>query len=203
MKVKRDDNIANIFGIGMLSVQSNSMYGDLEDSFEKGDMLFVKMLNEESRDELEVGDIVTYFDITIYAFNTHRIVEINEAEGYLITQADYNYVANNNNTQPDQPVNIQDVIAQYSTSKISGFGRALDYLQTSAGFAIFIIIPVIILLIVEGILLTKTIMSANKEKLALAYEQEKEDAKKDLESEKERMRAEILAELKKEKEKSA
>jgi signal peptidase len=203
MQVKRDDNIANIFGIGMLSVQSNSMYGELDDSFEKGDMLFVKMLDDESRAALEVGDIVTYFDLSIYAFNTHRIVEINESEGYLVTQADYNYVSENNNTEPDQPVNIEDVISVYTTSKISGFGSALDYLQTSAGFAIFIIIPVILLLIGEGVILTRTIMSSNKEKLALAYEQEKEDAKKELESEKERMRAEILAELKKEKEKSA
>lgn len=203
MKVKRDDNIANIFGTGILSVQSNSMYGDLEDSFEKGDMLFVKMLDEDSREDLEIGDIVTYFDLSIYAFNTHRIVEINESEGYLITQADYNYVAQNNNTEPDQPVNIEDVIAVYTETKVSGFGNALDYLQTSAGFAIFIIVPVIILLIVEGVILTRTIMSANKEKLANQYAQEKEDAMKDLEAEKERMRKEILAELEKEKNKSA
>lgn len=203
MKVKRDDNIANIFGTGILSVQSNSMYGDLEDSFEKGDMLFVKMLDENSREDLEIGDIVTYFDLSIYAFNTHRIVEINESEGYLITQADYNYVAQNNNTEPDQPVNIEDVIAVYTETKVSGFGNALDYLQTSAGFAIFIIVPVIILLIVEGVILTRTIMSANKEKLANQYAQEKEDAMKDLEAEKERMRKEILAELEKEKNKSA
>lgn len=203
MKVKRDDNIANIFGTGILSVQSNSMYGELEDSFEKGDMLFVKMLDEDSREDLEIGDIVTYFDLSIYAFNTHRIVEINESEGYLITQADYNYVAQNNNTEPDQPVNIEDVIAVYTETKVSGFGNALDYLQTSAGFAIFIIVPVIILLIVEGVILTRTIMSANKEKLANQYAQEKEDAMKDLEAEKERMRKEILAELEKEKNKSA
>jgi len=203
MKVKRDDNIANIFGTGILSVQSNSMYGELDDSFKKGDMLFVKMLDEESKKDLEVGDIVTYFDLTIYAFNTHRIVEINEEEGYLITQADYNYVSENNNTEPDQPVNIEDVLAVYSGHKISGFGTKLDYLQTSAGFALFIILPVIMLLIVEGVILTRTIMTANKEKLALEYEQNKENAIKDLEAEKERMRKEILEELKKEKNKEA
>lgn len=207
MKVKRDDNIANIFGTGILSVQSNSMYGDLEDSFEQGDMLFVKMLDDESRATLEIGDVVTYFDFYIYGFNTHRIVDIYEEDvngitnTFVVTQADYNYVSDNNNTTPDDPVNLDDVIAVYNGSKINSFGNALDYLQTSTGFAIFIIIPVIILLIVEGVILTRTIMSANKEKIATQYAQEKEDAMKDLEAEKERMRKEILAELEKEKNK--
>lgn len=209
MKVKRDDDIANVFGTGLLAVQSNSMYGDLDDSFEQGDMLFVTMLDDETREELEVGDIVTYFDFSLYAFNTHRIVDIytesvdDRVETYVVTQADYNYVSDNNNTEPDAPVNIDEVLAIYNGNKISGFGNALDYLQTPTGFAIFIIVPVIILLIVEGVILTRTIMSANKEKLANQYAQEKEDAMKDLEAEKERMRKEILAELEKEKNKSA
>ena len=44
IKVKKENDIANVFGVGFLSVQSNSMLGDQEDSFEKGDMIFVKML---------------------------------------------------------------------------------------------------------------------------------------------------------------
>ncbi len=102
IKVKKENDIANVFGLGFLSVQSNSMFGDQEDSFEQGDMIFVKMLDEESVKALEVGDIVTYFDMTIKEFNTHRIVEINTEEEYLITQADYNPISENTNTQPDQ-----------------------------------------------------------------------------------------------------
>ncbi|MDR4969206.1 MAG: S24/S26 family peptidase, partial [Acholeplasmataceae bacterium] len=60
MKIKSEDNIANIFGAGFLSVQSDSMEGDLKDSFFKGDMVFVNMLNDQTRKELQVGDIVTY-----------------------------------------------------------------------------------------------------------------------------------------------
>ena len=47
MKVKNENNIANIFGYGFLSVQSNSMFGELDDSFEKGDMILVKMLSDQ------------------------------------------------------------------------------------------------------------------------------------------------------------
>ena len=209
MKVKRDDDIANIFGTGLLSVQSNSMYGDKDDSFKQGDMLFVKMLDDESRQNLDIGDVVTYFDFSLYAFNTHRIVDIYEetvndrVDTYIVTQADYNYSSQNTNTTPDPPVNINEVFAVYDGNKLSGFGYALDYLQTPTGFALFIILPVILLLIVEGVILTRTIMAANKEKLALEYEQNKENAMKDLEAEKERMRKEILEELKKDKNKEA
>ncbi|MGE4321087.1 MAG: signal peptidase I [Acholeplasmataceae bacterium] len=202
MKVKREDNIANIFNQGMLAVQSNSMYGDLEDSFQKGDLLFVTMLDDESRALLQVGDVVTYFDTTIHEFNTHRIVEINAAEGYLITQADYNYISNNNNTSPDQPVNIEDVLAIYHGDKLVGFGNALDYLQTPTGFAVFIILPVVLLLAFEGVMLARNLIGINKDKLEEKFAIEKENAKLSLEAEKEKMRAEILKELENEKNKS-
>ncbi len=56
-------------------------------------MIFVKLLDETDRENLSVGDIVTYYDMSIRAFNTHRIVEINLEEDYLVTQADYNQVS--------------------------------------------------------------------------------------------------------------
>lgn len=195
MKVKSEDNIANIFGIGILSVQSNSMYGDQADSFEQGDMLFVKMLDDEARANLKVGDVVTYFDMTIHEFNTHRIVEINTLEGYLVTQADYNYQMHDHNTAPDQPVNINDVISIYDGNKILGFGNSLDYVQSPTGFALLIILPVIILLVVEGIILARNIMSVNHTKLEEKYAIEQENARKLLEAEKEKMRAELLKEM--------
>ena len=56
------------------------MFGPEDDNFEQGDMIFVKMLETEDVYDLKKGDVVTYFDITINAFNTHRIVEINKEE---------------------------------------------------------------------------------------------------------------------------
>ncbi len=195
IKVKKENNIANIFGMGMLSVQSDSMHG----TFDTGDMLFVHMLDEQSQKEIEVDDIVTYFDLTIHEFITHRVVEVNSVEGYVVTQADYNYINHNSVTEPDQPVNMKDVIAVYSGSKINGFGTSLDYLQSPIGFALCIVLPVVIFLIFEGIILARNVMAVNKHKLEEKYATDKEIAKRDLEVEKERMRAEILAELKSQK----
>jgi signal peptidase I len=189
MKVKSENNIANVFGIGFLSVQSNSMAGQGSDNFSQGDMVFTKMLNAQSRENLAIGDIVTYFDMSIKQFNTHRIIEIYTIQGetFLITRGD-------NTPGQDQPIHISEAISVYQSS-LSGLGNALDYLQTSAGFAIFVILPVILILIFEGIILGRNILQVNKNKMEEKLSLEKEKAALDLEAEKEKIRQQILAEL--------
>jgi len=190
IQVKRENDIANVFGRGFLSVQSESMSGDLDDSFEMGDMVFVKMLNDSDRENLVVGDIVTYFDLTIRAFNTHRIIEIyeNDGEMFLITQGD-------NTPGPDQPIRASDAKSLYM-SKWSGFGNRLDYLQSPTGFALFIILPVVLILIFEGITLVRNVLALNKVKMEEKYSLEKEKTIVDLEAEKDKIRAQIMEELK-------
>ena len=198
MKVKRQDNVANIFGIGMLSVQSSSMESGTDEAIMTHDLIFVKMLDEESRNELQIGDVITYFaydldpdddTVNLSGFNTHRIVSIDvvDDQTYLTTRGD-----NPSITRNDNPIKLEDAISIYSGSKINQGGSALDYLQTSAGFAIFIVVPVLLLLFFEGVLLGRNIMAINKEKLQAQYAKEKED----LAAEKEIMRQQILAELK-------
>ncbi|MDI6452466.1 signal peptidase I [Peloplasma aerotolerans] len=181
MKIKSEDNIANIFGAGFLSVQSDSMEGDLKDSFFKGDMVFVNMLNDQTRKELQVGDIVTYFDTNIRAFNTHRIIEVVQIEDQLY------YLTKGDNTSGDDGLlHSNQALAVYRSS-VSGLGTALDYLQTPSGFALFIILPVVMILIFEGVVLIRNIMALNHAKLEDQYT-----------SEKEKIRQQILAEMKKE-----
>ncbi len=195
MKVKSEDNLANVFGVGMLSVQSDSMKG----TFETGDLLFVNMLDDQDYQNLAEGDIVTYYDVSIKAFNTHRIVAIDYNEQMLITQADYNYNHPNEPTYPDNSVSFDRVIAVYHGSMVAGLGSSLDYLQTPVGFALLIILPVLIVLIFEGVLLARHIMAINREKIEKQYQEEREQTAQSVESERERIRAEILAEMKKEK----
>jgi len=194
IQVKKENDIANVFGRGFLSVQSESMSGDLDDSFEMGDMVFVKMLNDSDRENLVVGDIVTYFDLTIRAFNTHRIIEIyeNDGEMFLITQGD-------NTPGPDQPIRAAEAKALYM-SKWSDFGTRLDYLQSPTGFALFIILPVVFILIFEGVILVRNVLALNKVKMEEKYTLEKEKTVVDLEAEKEKIRAQIMEELKNKKE---
>lgn len=194
IQVKKENDIANVFGRGFLSVQSESMSGDLDDSFDMGDMVFVKMLNDSDREDLVVGDIVTYFDLTIRAFNTHRIIEIYENDGeiYLITQGD-------NTPGQDQPIRAAEAKAMY-LSKWSGLGNTLDYLQSPTGFALFVILPVVFILIFEGIILIRNILALNKVKMEEKYALEKEKTIVDLEAEKDKIRAQIMEELKNNKE---
>lgn len=195
MKIKKENNIANIFGVGFLSVQSNSMFGEADDSFEKGDMIFVKLLDETERQNLEVGDIITYYDMSIRAFNTHRIVEINLEEDFVVTQADYNPVSQSENTSPDQPIKLDQAIAIYD-GHVANLGTTLDYVQSPSGFAIVVILPVVIILFYEGFNLFRNIMALNKEKLESKYKDDLNRTHELLEIEKQKMREALLKELK-------
>jgi signal peptidase len=50
---------------------------------------------------------------------------------------------------------------------VKNAGSAMKYMQTPTGFAITIVLPVFILLIVQGSILVKNIMGISKEKLKL------------------------------------
>jgi signal peptidase len=58
-----------------------------------------------------------------------------------------------------------------------------------------VILPVVIILAFEGFILGRNILQVNRAKMEEKYAHEKEDQKALLESEKEKIRQEILAEL--------
>jgi signal peptidase len=203
MKLKQKDDIANIFGRGFVSVLTDSMTGDQKDSFTVNDVIFVKLLDDNSRALLTEGDIITYFSmeipgLNIQGFITHRIVEIFELEGetFIVTQGD------KAGSIPDDPINIKDAIAVY-TGKWEGVGSALKYLQTPTGFALFVIIPVAIILMVEGVFLIRNIIIVNNEKLKEKLQSEPQNTDFDVEAEKEKIRKQILEELKAQQEKKS
>lgn len=192
IQVKRESDIPHIFGRGFLAVQSDSMEGDKEDSFNKGDLVFVKMLDEEEQQELTSGDVVTYFDMGIRALNTHRVVETFDLDGelFIITRGD-------NTPGNDDPIRATDAIAIYQ-SKWEGAGDTINYLQSPVGFALFIILPVALILIYQGIVLTRSILALNKTKLEEKYATDQERIQQDLELERQKMREQLLEELKNE-----
>ncbi len=198
MQLKEKDDIANIFGNGFTTVLTDSMDGEEEDSFTVEDIVFVKLLDDESRAELEVGDIITYFSMDIPGLGvqgliTHRITEIItiENEVFFITKGD------KDGAPDDDPIHISEALAQYQ-SKWVGAGGALKYLQTPSGFALFVILPVIFLLVFEGILLVRNVIRLNNEKLEKKFAVNKEQTVFDVEAEKEKIRQQVLEELKKE-----
>lgn len=207
MKVKTTADIPNIFGRGFLSVQSDSMKGSQEDSFDKGDLIFVNILNDKERAELKVGDIVTFYG-SFYNeetgrrdnfLNTHRIVEISydaDNEMILVTQGDKvaemagrKYGEGGENDDKNyESLFASEAIAVY-TGSWSGAGETLDYLRSPAGFGIFIVLPAVLILIVEAYFLIKNVLRMNKEKLDKEYQEKDEE-----------MRRRIMEELKQQQE---
>ena len=196
MKLKQKDDIANLFGKGFLTVLTDSMAGSKEDSFTPEDIIFVTLLDDDSRNQLEPGDIVTYFSmevpgLNVQGFITHRIVEKFSLGGetFLVTQGD------KAGAPLDEPINIKDAIAVYN-SKWVGAGNTLKYLQTPTGFATFVILPVAIILIVEAVFLVRNIIIVNNQKLKEQMALETPTQAFDVEAENERIRKQILEEMK-------
>lgn len=201
LSVKTNSDVANILGRGFLPVVSDSMSGNKEDSFNKGDLVFVKLISDDEKENLEIGQIVTFYDLSLAALNTHRIVDL--GNGFIVTQGDKaNSIAPYRSGEDNSGIQYEIVafenIKAVSTGHIGGVGSAINYLQTPVGFALFVILPVVLLLAYQGFVLTKTLLAVNKEKIEAQHATDKEAL---LEAEKERIRKELLEELKKEQEK--
>lgn len=195
MRVKTVKDIPNLFGTGFFSVQSDSMDGVEPTSFKKGDLIVVKMLKDNQKDDLQVGQIITFYgafynentgrrDIMV---NTHRIVDIKEIGGekVYITQGDK--VANMPGRKYGQggefddrnyeSIYAKDIIGVHK-STWKGAGKTLDYLRSPIGFLLFVVIPAVIILIIEAYYLVRNILRINKEKLEKQYKQRDEELRK-------------------------
>lgn len=216
------NNIPNIFGRGFLNVDSDSMDGQKEDSFVVGDLVFVKIVNDqEDLEDLKVGDIITFYDSllnTDIKLNTHRIVEIQENAGvtYYITQGDkavslgHVYIPGETNEdlrdihgtpvhEYFQVISGSDIKAIY-TGKWSGAGKVLKFLQQPLGFGLCIVLPTFLLLAFEVFVLIKNVMKLKAEKVQEENKQSLEEEKERIrQEEKEKMRQELLEEMKREK----
>jgi len=185
------NGVPSVLGARVFSIQTESMYPTLE----PGDLIFDKGIKDTS--ELEVGDIITYWTVINgeRVLNTHRIVEIYDGGGHLIfeTQGD------NNTTSDPLTVHESEVVGQYTGKKVGGLGKVFDYLQTSTGFLIVVVIPVAIFFLYHLVQFFRVLFEYNNVKNKLLYEMERgkaEDAmaedkkKKDETRKKERERLE-------------
>lgn len=216
----------NIFGKGFLSVQSNSMmssgelpaqYDDYKiKSFAKGDLLNVTVFNTNDFNNLEVGDVVTFYDESIKNLNSHRIVYmVKDSNGNVTsislqgdfsvslkgiynpsdeTQASKNYAlqasGDINTFTPDNASNIKGV----ATSVTYGAGNVLDNLHQN--WLWYFVLPVGLLLIFELFMVIKNFMELKGTKQKAALAGDKEAMLAEIQAEKEKMRQELLAELK-------
>lgn len=185
--------VPSIFGIRPFSIQTESMYPTLK----PGDLIIDTAVKDTS--ELEVGDIITYWTIINgeRVLNTHRISAIYDGGGYLIfaTRGD------NNNVEDALTVHESEVVGQFKL-RIGGLGKIFDYLQTSTGFLIVVVVPVLIFFIYHLIQFFRVLFEYQNLKNKLLYEQERgatedliEEEKRRQEKEKQKQKDEIEQKL--------
>ena len=199
------NGVPSILGVRVFSIQTESMYPTLL----PGDLMIGTAVKDTK--ELVPGDIITYWTVINgeRVLNTHRIHEIYDGGGFLIfaTKGD-------NNTAADAlTVHESEVVAQYST-RIGGLGKVLDYLQTSTGFLLVVVIPVFLFFLFHLVQFFRVLFEYQNVKNRIKFEQERgrtEDliakqeklqseaqaaARAKMEAElRERLRAEILASM--------
>lgn len=173
------DGVPSLFGKSFVSVLTPSMDGNKEGSFKQGDLLVVTKISENEALDLEEGTIVVYRspedinkDGETGDINTHRIVSKHVTEGGIV----YYQTQGDANSHPDNyekyglPYGIRhtDVVAVYNGhSRVKGFGSVVDFLKSSMGFLLVVVLPMALFFIYEVYNLIKILME-NKLKKATA-----------------------------------
>lgn len=187
------NGVPSIFGIRPFSIQSESMYPTLK----PGDLIFDTAVRDT--DELKVGDIITYWTVINgeRVLNTHRIVGIYDGGGYRI----FGTKGDNNTAEDALTVHESEIVGKFSR-RIGGLGKVIDYLQTSTGFLIVVVIPVFIFFLYHLVQFFRVLFEYQNVKNRIKYEQERgrtedilEEQRKRAEEERERERARMEAEL--------
>lgn len=182
----------NIFGLRLLSIQTNSM----ADTLMPGDLVISVGVKDKST--LRPRDIITYWTVINgeRVLNTHRIINIYDGGDYLIfeTQGD-------NNTSVDPlTVHQNEIIGKYKF-RLPGVGKVFDYLQTPTGFLLIVVVPVFIFFIYHLVQFFRVLFEYQNVKNRIKYEQERgrtEDliaAQQEEQARKEAERAQMEAEL--------
>ena len=158
------NGVPSILGIRMFSIQTESMYPTLN----PGDLIFDKAVKDPTT--LQKGDIITYWTVINgeRVLNTHRIHEIYDGGGYLIfgTKGDNNTIAD------PLTVHESEVVGIYA-AKVAGVGKVFDYLQTSTGFLVVVVVPVFVFFLYYLVQFFRVLFEYQNVKNRIKYEQER------------------------------
>ena len=78
---KTAKDLPHVFGKGYAIVQSDSM----EPTFSMSELIIVDILDDEEKQKLQIGDVITFFDTNINHLNTHRVIGVDYDGKGLIT----------------------------------------------------------------------------------------------------------------------
>ncbi len=160
---KRGSGVPSIFGIRVFSIQSDSM----EDEFYEGDLIVDVAVKDPA--DLEVGDVITFYTIIKgeRVLNTHRIKEIEDKGTYL------SFTTQGDNSPDEDPMKVHqnEIVGKYCF-RIAKLGSVIDFLQTSLGFLIVIVLPVALFFIYNVVQFFRVFFSYRMQKMRMQLEQE-------------------------------
>ena len=168
-----NNGVGNLFGYMPFSIQTQSM----EPTIKAGDVVIGK---EVDFNTLKEGDIITYWTTVDEQkiLNTHRITKvISNGKGSVPS---FKTKGDNNQIEDEYTVAAADIVAKYN-SKISGLGKAVDFLETQKGFFICIVLPLILFFLYKLYHFIKVIVTVKQENAGLSKEDEEELKKKAVE----------------------
>lgn len=164
MATRDNQNVSDIMGYTPLVVKSDSM----APTFRAGDLIFIKKCDTST---LKEGDIICFHTIidNEYALNTHRIKKIEESGD----ARSYTTLGDNNNGVTDTHIiSDGDIVGKY-VGHLQNAGKVMDFLSSSMGFLIVIVLPMLLFFIYQ---VYNLIMISIRLKKAVAVEAAKEAA---------------------------
>ena len=131
--------VSSLAGYTPMIVQSDSM----APTFYAGDLIIIRKCDTST---LEEGEIITFHTIinNEYALNTHRIDSISEQNGArsYVTKGD------NNDMVDVHVISDGDIVGNY-IGKMPGFGKIMEFLSSSMGFLLVILLPLLLFFIYQ------------------------------------------------------
>lgn len=137
----------DLFGTAPLAVTTDAMAGEEEGCFSDGALIFVKLLNEDEKETLKEGDVITFRSEELFV--TYRITEVIRGEDGSVHSfraiGDKDAKEGVNVPLTVSPENVIGVV----TGSVAGLGGFAMFLQTPVGVLVFVGIPVVAYLIYD------------------------------------------------------
>ena len=137
----------DLFGTAPLAVTTDAMAGEEEGCFSDGALIFVKLLEEDEKETLKEGDVITFRSEELFV--TYRIAEVVRGEDGSVHSfraiGDRDAKEGVNVPLTVSPENVIGVV----TGSVAGLGGFAMFLQTPVGVLVFVGIPVVAYLIYD------------------------------------------------------